>query len=82
MLVCGLLSTFAIFEMVDKVNDKLPETERFDHLGWHYFKHLRLNRKYRTLYPDGKLLKRVRMLTVLIFASGFIAALCFGIFTR
>ena len=80
--VCGLLSTFALFEMADKVNDKLPETEKFDHLGWYFSKRLRLNRKYRMLYPDGRLLKRVRILTVLMFAFGLIAFLCFGVFAK
>jgi hypothetical protein len=80
--ICGLLSTFALFEMVDKVNDKLPETEKFDHLGWYFSKRRRLNRKYRMLYPEGRLLKRVRILTLLMFASVLIALLCFGIFAR
>jgi hypothetical protein len=76
--VCGLLSTFASFEMVDKVNDKLPETEKFDYLGWYYSKRVRLNDKYKMLYPEGRLLRRVRLLTVLAFACLFIAAYCFG----
>jgi hypothetical protein len=80
--VCGFLSTLAVFEMVDKVNDKLPETEKFDHLGWYPFKRLRLNRTYRMLYPEGRLLERERVLTVLMFAFGLIALLCFRILAR
>jgi hypothetical protein len=80
--VCGLVSTFASFEMVDKVNDKLPETEKFDHLGWYFSKRLRLNRKYRMLYPDGQLLLRVRILTVLMFVCGLVAAWGFGFFAQ
>jgi hypothetical protein len=80
--ICGLLSTFALFEMVDQVNDKLPEAEKFDHLGWYFSKRLRLNRKYRTLYPDGQLLMKVRILMVLMFACGVVAAWGFGIFSK
>jgi hypothetical protein len=37
-LVCGsvsaLLATFTNFEIIDKVNEKLPDSEKFDLLGW------------------------------------------------
>ncbi len=75
-------STFASFEMVDKVNDKLPETEKFDHLSWYFSKRLRLNRKYRMFYPDGQLLLRVRILTVLMFVCGLVAAWGIGFFAK
>jgi len=75
--VCGLWGTFLNFEKVDKVNEKLVEKERFDWLGWHFFKYQRLNREYKRLYPDGPLLFHGRILTALmivclaIFAWGF-----------
>ncbi len=53
---CGLLSTFLTFEMVDKVNEKLPEAEKFGQLGWYLAKRLRLNREYKRFYPGGQLL--------------------------
>jgi hypothetical protein len=80
--ICGLLSTFVLFEMVDQVNDKLPEAEKFDHLGWYLSKRLRLNRKYRMLYPDGQLLMKVRILMVLMFACVVVAAWGFGFFSK
>lgn len=78
--VCGILSTFALFEIVDQVNRKSPEAEKFNHLGWSFSKRLRLNRKYRTLYPDGQLLIKVRILIVLMFSCLVFAAWGFGIF--
>jgi len=80
--ICGLLSTFAHFDMVDQVNDKLPEAEKFDHLGWYFSKRLRLNRKYRMLYPDGRLLMKVKILMVLMFACLVVAAWSFRIFSK
>lgn len=46
------------FEIVDAVNAKLPESERFEPLGWYPAKTLRLHREYRRLYPLGRLLRR------------------------
>ncbi len=42
--------------MVDKVNEKLPEAEKFGQLGWYLAKRLRLNREYKRFYPGGQLL--------------------------
>jgi hypothetical protein len=78
----GLLSTFVTFEMVDKVNEKLPETERFAQLGWYLSKRRRLSREYRRFYPDGRLLLRLRILSALMFAGVVIAAWGFGVFMR
>jgi len=33
--VCGILATFSNFEMIDKVNSKLPDSEKFGQLGWY-----------------------------------------------
>ncbi len=38
---CGLISTLVSNQIVDKVNDKLPETEQFEALGWHLVKRQR-----------------------------------------
>jgi hypothetical protein len=32
--VCGIVGTFTGLEMMDRVNDKLPENEKFDPLVW------------------------------------------------
>jgi len=76
--ICGMISTFVNFEMVDKVNDKLPKEEQFAVLGWYFAKNQRLHREYRRLYPDGRLLFKVRMLLVLGIACLLISAWGFG----
>ncbi len=80
--VFGILATYANFEIIDKVNDKLPEMERFAPLGWYPFKYQRLKRRYRTFYPDGRLLLRVCILTALMLACVVIAAWGFGVFAK
>lgn len=78
--ICAFVASFATFGMVDKVNDKLPEAEKFAHLWWYQSKRRRLNDKYKMLYPEGRLLRRVRILTTLMFVCLFIAAYCLGFF--
>lgn len=80
--ICGLVATFANFEMVDKVNGKLPKAEQFALLGWYWSKRQRLHREYKRLYPDGRLLLKVRVLTALTFACLLICAWSFGLFGR
>jgi hypothetical protein len=80
--ICGLVGSLASFEMVDKVNDMLPKEQRFAALGWYFSKYQRLNREYKRLYPDGRLLLKVRVLTALMFACLLICALSFGFFAR
>ena len=53
--------------MADKVNERLPEEQRFELLGWHFEKTQRLNREYRRLYPDGRLIWRIRVLWTISF---------------
>jgi len=64
--ICGMMGTLANFEMVDAVNEKLPKDEQFEVLGWYFSKTQRLHREYRRLYPDGRLLQRVRLLSALM----------------
>jgi hypothetical protein len=80
--VCGILGTFAGFEMVDKVNDKLPEAEKFAALGWYFDKTRRLFEKYRLFYPDGRLIKRIRVLQALGIAFLLIAVWAFKNFVK
>ena len=76
--ICGMIGTFANFEMVDKVNDKLPKEEQFAVLGWYFAKTQRLHREYKRLYPDGHLLVKVRVLMALGIACLLISAWGFG----
>ena len=69
LLLCvsglGLSASITQFAMIDAVNERLPESEQFNHLGWHLTKTARLRREYRRLYPTGNLLRRQRILWAL-----------------
>lgn len=69
LLLCvgglGLSASITQFAIVDAVNEKLPENEQFNHLGWYLTKTARLRREYRRLYPTGNLLRRQRILWAL-----------------
>ena len=80
--VCGPISTFTSSEMVDQVNARLPKSEQFEGLGWYTEKTLRLHREYRRLYPEGRLLFKLRVLTALMFACLLISAWAFGVFAK
>ncbi|HKN75325.1 MAG TPA: hypothetical protein VJW94_09120 [Candidatus Acidoferrum sp.] len=84
VLVCSMVSTFARYEMMDKVNEKLPKEEQFGVLWWPVSKYQRLNREYKRLYPDGGLLSKVRVLTALtlMFAFLLVCVWGFGIFAK
>ena len=75
---CGLISTFANFLMLEKVNEKLPKEEQIEALGWYFSKTLRLHREYRTLYPDGHLVSMVRLLIALMIVCLLICGWGFG----
>jgi hypothetical protein len=51
----------------DAVNRRLPEGQQFALFGSHWGKYRRLKSEYNRLYPDGRLLRRVHLLTVLMF---------------
>lgn len=79
---CGMVATFANYEMMEKVNELLPKEEQFGPLGWYFSKHQRLRREYKRLYPDGRLLLKVRVLTALMFACLLISVWGFGLFAK
>jgi hypothetical protein len=82
MAICGLLTSLRTFEIVDRVNEKLPKEEQFKALGWHLSKRQNLWRSYKNLYPNGALLSQVHVLTALGAVSLLVAAWCFSIFAR
>jgi hypothetical protein len=77
--VCGIASSLVTFEMVDKVNERLPEEQQFALLGRYWSKRQRLHREYKRLYPDGGLLRRLRTLVVLACSCLLICVLSFGL---
>ena len=82
MAICGLLTSLRTFEMVDRVNEKLPKEEQFKPLGWHLSKQQNLWRSYKSLYPNGTLLLQVHVLTAFGAVSLLVAAWCFSFFAR
>jgi hypothetical protein len=80
--ICGMIGTFRHFEMMDKVNDRLPKEEQFDPSWWYLSKTQRLRREYKRLYPDGRLLLHVRIATALMITCVVIAGWGFGFFAK
>jgi hypothetical protein len=80
--ICGLVSGSAYSEMTDKVNERLPKEQQFAELWWYASKYQRLHREYKRLYPEGRLLLRVRVLTVAMFACWLICAWGIGLFAK
>ena len=77
---CGMASTAALWRMVEEVNPKLPENDKFDPMWWAFPKYLRLFREYRRLYPSGRLVRRFWSLVTAMFASLLGMAFLFGFF--
>lgn len=73
--VSGLALGILVFEMVDRVNEKLPKEGRFTKFGAYYFAYGKLKRQYNSLYPSRTLSRRVRALAVLMFACFLVAVL-------
>lgn len=80
--ICGLIVTFTGFEMVDRVNEKLPEEKQFETLGWYFSKTRRLHREYPRIYPQGRLLLKVRVLAALMFGCLLVCVWGLGLFAR
>jgi len=78
LLLCvgglGLSASIIQFAIVDAVNEKLPNDEQFQHLGWYLTKTARLRREYQRLYPTGNLLRRQRILWWLALVCLVLAA--------
>jgi hypothetical protein len=73
-VACAIASSFVVFEMVDRVNDKLSEEQQFSHIWWYWSKYQRLFAEYKRLYPNGRLRRRLRIMSVLLFACFVICA--------
>jgi len=77
--ICAIGSSFVTFEMVDRVNERLPENRQFSPMWWNWSKYRRLWRAYKELYPNGPLLKKfwalaaVMIVCLVFLAIGIIA---------
>jgi len=80
--ICGMTATFKTFEAVDKVDDKLPQDQQFDHAWWYPSKYQRLHREYKRLYPEGRVLFQFRIATALMFVCLLICGWGFGTLAR
>jgi hypothetical protein len=84
-LVCGSVS-FAMFttatrKMVDQVNERLPEADRFEQT-LSRTNSLRLHRQYNELFPCGHLSRRINLLVVSMFACMLTCAWSLGLFGK
>jgi len=57
--ICAIASSFVTFEMVDRVNERLPPDPQFSPAWWYWSKKRRLWREYKRLYPEGSLLRKL-----------------------
>ena len=58
--IAGLYSSIVFQQMVDAVNQRLPQDEQFNPLGWYWMKYRKLLVEYRQFYPDRALEKKVK----------------------
>jgi hypothetical protein len=75
----GLTSLAIHTEMVEEVNRRLPENQRFEDAWWGPTKSIRLFTEYRRLCPDGPLLRRQLMIFGVIFVLLAVAFACLSI---
>jgi hypothetical protein len=78
---CGLAAGLVNLSTVDKVNKKLPKEDQFAALGWYWSRTRRLHREYKRLYPAGRLILAVNLLTAIMFACLVTCAWGFGLFS-
>ena len=78
--VMGVLSTIVGLQMLEQVNKKLPRDAELEELGWYWLKKQRLHHEYGRLYPNGKLLKKVRIFFGLGIVGLLVSAWGFGLF--
>ncbi len=58
--LCALVANLTCLEMVDKVNERVPESERVSWFGWSSD----IVRQYAQYYPGGRLALRLRIVEI------------------
>ena len=71
-VVCAMTSNFTLLQIVDRVNERLPQERQFEFFIWYWSKYQRLFAEYKRLYPDGGLLGKFLISTALVPACFFI----------
>jgi len=79
MVSFGIASFSVWWAMVEKVNARLPDDQRFAFSWWYFPKTQRFYSEYRRLFPSGDLLRRCQRLQVMMMAAatGIVWALRF-----
>jgi len=73
VIVCGLWADEVHLRIMDKVNARLPEGEKFKPLFWGTLKRARLNDEYHRLFPEGNNLKQLhRQMAIMFVALGLL----------
>jgi hypothetical protein len=80
VMVCGLISTVKIWDMVAELNAKLPDKETFSYLGWHGPKYKRFTREYKRCFPDSHNLSYIRAVFISMIGLFIVAAWAMGFF--
>jgi hypothetical protein len=73
---CMIGAGFVTSVIIREINRKLPEKDQISYLWSHYWKSRRIKYEYRKLYPSGRLLFYLGVLTYTAF--GFLLALALG----
>src|SRR5580765_4911923 len=81
-MVIAMIASLTVFKMVDQVNEKLPGEQKFSHLWWYWSKQKRLFGEYRRHYPDGRLIRRYRILVALLGGCFLVTVWSLGFFSR
>lgn len=80
--ICGLIAGIKHLKIVDKVNEKIPQGEQFDWIGWYLSKTQRLHREYKRLYPECPLLSQLYIAAALALTSILICLRALGFFGK
>jgi len=78
--VAGLSATIVFQQIVDAVNQRLPQDQQFDPLWWYWPKNRRLMAEYRRHYPARTLEFKYRILLGAAFVSLFVVLWAIGFF--
>jgi len=62
--------------MIQEINRKLPEKEQISYLWGHPVKYRKIKNEYRRLYPSGRLLFHLKVLTYM--GLGLLVVLALG----
>lgn len=73
----AILSTVLVTMMVGEVNRKLPDLEQFKYFARNLS---RLKKRYKELYPEGRLVLALKIVTILVPILILSAVVAFGFF--